>query len=223
MPPRKAAETQTAGPIVLKPITLETILVPITGTTEYISHRWSEKAKRMMLEKQQSQTRAPKEAKNPEADYESSIHRLPAKFPDILGRPGIPAVSFKAAMVGACRRFDGITMVLAKTALIVIGEGPDALVPIEGEPRMREDMVRLESGVADIRYRAGFLPWSAQLMIRYDPTLLRRESVVTLVEAAGQGGVGDWRPSAPKSLTGMYGMFQVARAQVETVAKESAA
>jgi len=29
------------------------------------------------------------------------------------------------------------------------------------------------------------------------------------VDAGGNGGVGDWRPSAPKSLTGTFGRYEV--------------
>jgi len=101
-------------------------------------------------------------------------------------------------------------MTVAKIAIRVIGEGPEQLVAIEGEPHMREDMVRLENGVADIRYRAGYWPWSAILKIVYNSNILTLESLVNLVNAAGMGGVGEWRPAAPKSATGTYGTFAVA-------------
>jgi hypothetical protein len=193
------------GPaVVLKRLERVTVDVPIEGTSELITHRWSEKAKRMMLEAQMNRgTRAKKEPKNPEADYESSIYRLAD------GRCAIPATAFKAALVGAVRHFDGLTMVQAKAALFVSPEEGTDLVPIVGTPHMREDMVRLESGVADIRYRAGFWPWSATLKVTFLPHMLDVSSVFALVDAAGLGGVGEWRPSAPKSASGSYGMFRV--------------
>ena len=40
--------------------------------------------------------------------------------------------------------------------------------------------------------------------------MIDEASVIALVDAAGMGGVGEWRPSAPKSATGSYGQFRVA-------------
>lgn len=197
---------QTAVPAVsLQPLDLRYVEVPIIGETEYISHRWSEKARAMMLAAQTSKTRVKKQPKDPQADYEGSMYRLED------GRCGIPAAAFKAAIVGACRLFEGVRMTQVKTLIRVIGEGTDQLVPIDAEPHMREDMVRLETGVADIRFRAGFWPWSASIQIRYIASAIGLGSVVNLLDAAGQGGVGEWRPSAPKSATGSYGTFRVVR------------
>jgi hypothetical protein len=191
-----------APAVVLRPLDLRNVEVTVVGVTEYVSHKWSEKAKRLMLEAQTSKTRKKKEPKDPEADYLGSIYRLP----DGKGC-GIPASAFKAAIVGACRLFDGLPMTQAKLAITVLGD----LVPIKAEPHMREDMVRLETGVADIRYRAGFFPWSAVLPIRFNAGILNIDSLIALVDAAGQGGVGEWRPSAPKSSSGTFGMFEVKR------------
>jgi hypothetical protein len=191
--------------ISLHPLDLRIVEVPVVGDTEYISHRWSEKAKAMMLAAQTSKTRVKKQPKDPQADYEGSIYRLDD------GRSGIPAAAFKVAIVGACRLFEGVKMTHVKTVIRVLGEGPEQLVPIEAEPYMREDMVRLETGVADIRYRAGFWPWAVLLRVRYVATVIDLSSVINLVDAAGQGGVGEWRPSAPKSSSGSFGTFHVER------------
>jgi hypothetical protein len=169
-------------------------------------HRWSEKAKIMMLEKQMGKSRGKKEAKDPQADYEACIYRMDD------GAPGFPAAAFKAAIVGACRLFDGLPMTQAKIAVRVEGvfnAGGECLIPIEGEPRMREDMVRLETGVADIRHRAGFPQWRATLQITFNEGVLSLEQLYNLVNAAGFGGVGEWRPSAPKGKSGSYGCFRV--------------
>jgi hypothetical protein len=37
--------------------------------------------------------------------------------------------------------------------------------------------------------------------------MLSAESVIAIVDAAGLGGVGEWRPS--KAKTGLYGTFEV--------------
>lgn len=181
-----------------------TFEVPISGTAPLIVNRWSEKAKQQMLDAQQSKVRVKKDPKDPVANFEAARNRLPD------GRDGMPATAFKAAIVGAIRLFDGLTLVLGKTVFHVIGEGPDQLVPIEyGDLTMREDTVRNASGVADLRYRPQYHPWSATLTIRTIANQFDHESVLALVDAAGIGGVGEWRPSAPKSLSGSFGTFEV--------------
>jgi hypothetical protein len=180
--------------------------IPVRGVTPLIVNRWSEKAKTMMLEAQQTKARPKKDPKDPVANFEASRYR----FPD--GRDGFPATAFKAAIVHAARLFDGITQVQLKQTIIVVGEtvGQEQLVPIEfGTVTMREDTPRNASGVADLRYRAQFWPWSAVLRVRTIGGQFDEESILTLVDAAGNGGVGEWRPTSPKSATGTYGCFEV--------------
>ncbi len=201
--PKKAENTV----VEIKPLNMQRVLVTVVGETELIVHAWSEKAKRQMLDKQMGKAKVRKEPKDPQADYESSMYR----FPD--GRYGFRSSAFKAAIVGACRLFDGLPMTRAKVAVFVEGEkvGNETLVEIQSEPHMREDMVRLETGVADIRYRAGFFPWKVTLPITFNAGLISLEQLYNLVDAAGYGGVGEWRASAPNSCTGDFGRFKVER------------
>lgn len=179
--------------------------VPITGTSPLIVNRWSEKAKQMMLDAQQSSARPKKQPKDPVANYEASKYKLPD------GRDGFPATAFKAAIVHAARMFDGITQVSLKQMVRVTGEGVEQLVPLDfGEVSMREDTPRNASGVADLRYRAQYWPWSATLHVVTIAGQFDTESILALVDAAGVGGVGEWRPTAPKSATGSFGTFEVA-------------
>jgi hypothetical protein len=190
--------------------------VPIVGYSPLIPHKWSEKARGMMREKQTSgpgAARTAKTAKNPTEDAEDSCYWLPD------GRPGMPATAFKSAIVEASRYFEGVTMTALKRIIFVEGVGPDMLVPIvtptdpeTGEPRkprMREDTPRNSGGTADLRYRYMFEDWSAVLSVRFVPQVIPGKSIFVLVDAAGRGGVGDWRPGSPKSNTGIYGTFRV--------------
>lgn len=179
--------------------------VPVVGTAPLIVHRFDEKAKQMMLDTQQGRKR-PKAHRDPQQDFENALHRLPN------GDYGFPATGFKASMVGGARYFQDkkLSMTLLKQALFVLGDGPDMLVPIESaEPKMREDTVRIGAGTSDLRYRPMFDPWSAVVQVVYLPSLMDLESIVALVDAGGLGGIGEWRPSAPKSATGVYGTFEV--------------
>lgn len=178
--------------------------VPIQGTAPLIVNRWSEKAKAQMLSAQMTRARTKREPKDPVANFEASRYR----FDDETD--GFPATGFKAAIVHATRMFDGITQVLVKQTVIVIGQGPNQLIPLTyGEMTMREDTVRNATGVADLRYRAQYWPWSAVLRVRTIAGQFDQESILSLVDAAGIGGVGEWRPTAPKSATGTYGCFEV--------------
>lgn len=209
MPPKASSITPPAegSPklIRLRRIEDSILEVRINGITPVIPHRWSAKAIRQMAEKQQSEVataRARRTPKKPEEERYDSCYWL--------GDQGaIPAVSFKAAMVGACRFFDGLTMTLAKLLLYCEGEGPEQLVAIGKEKQPREDTPRNASGTPDLRYRFQFWPWSADLRIHYLPTMIDVDSVIALLDMAGKGGVGDWRPSSPKSATGSYGQFRV--------------
>lgn len=182
------------------------LIVTVSGTAPLATHRWSEKARRMMLDAQQGKKTKVREVKDPQADFESSIYRLPD------GRPGIPAAAFKAAIVSGARMFDKqVAMTAVKQVIFVEGEGPDQLLAIEGStPELWEQMVRVASGTADIRYRARFdLPWRVTLPVRYFQSSITTESLLALIDAGGTAGVGEWRPSAPKSQTGSYGTFEV--------------
>lgn len=184
-------------------IAAETIQVPIIGVSPLIVHRFSEKAKRQMLDAMQGR-KTPKQVKDPEAEYEAAFHRLKD------GRPGFPAIGFKQATVGGARFYGkDVTMTALKQFLFFRGEpGADGqqLVAIEGEPRMREDPVPVGRGGRDLRYRPEFPEWSALLVVTYVTSSLTRGSVLSLIDAGGLGvGVGEWRPQRD----GDFGTFQI--------------
>ena len=198
-----AQRNQGSGAIHIATQRIDTIEVTVEGISPLIVSRFDEKAKEQMLAAQQTKTRKAKEPKDPEKEFERRRYRLPD------GRDGFPAAGFKGAIVGGTRLFDGVTLVGTKIQVYVHGEGTEQLVAIDGLCTMREDAVRLSTGVADLRYRPMYWPWSAHLSIDFMPAQLSAESVLALVEAGGWGGVGEWRPSAPKSLTGTYGRFTI--------------
>ena len=71
---------------------------------------------------------------------------------------------------------------------------------------MREDMVRVGMGVADIRYRGEFKTWSAEFSVRYNASAISLEQLVNLFNLGGFAcGIGEWR--AEKG--GTYGMYHV--------------
>lgn len=132
-------------PISIPKIDVRQMEITLIGDSPLICHRWSEKAKKEMLDKQMKKAKTAKTAKDPEADYKASLYPLDKGY-------GFPCVAFKSAAVGACRFSDGMKMTEARGAFHVVGE----LAPIDGTPTMREDMVRVGMGTADIRFRGEF-------------------------------------------------------------------
>jgi hypothetical protein len=175
---------------------IEEVTFRITGISPLICHRWSEKAKKEMLNKQMKKAAPAKAAKDPTADYLESLY--PLEHGDGYG---FPAIGFKAAMVRAGTYLD-LKMTFLRGAFHVPGE----LVKIEGEPKMREDMVRLQGSTADIRYRGEFFPWAAELPIIFNARVISAEQLANLVLTAGFSvGVGEWRPERD----GSYGMWEM--------------
>jgi hypothetical protein len=189
---------QTEQLVELKKINIQTIVLELVGDSSLIVHAWSAKAKKEMLDKQMKKAKTAKVAKNPEQDYEDAFYRLED------GTPGFPAIGFKAAAVSAAGRFsDGLKMTEMRGAFHIEGE----LIPIIGKPNMREDMVRIGKGVADIRYRPEFKNWRVELTIRYNADKISVDQIMNMFNLAGFGvGVGEWRPEKD----GLHGMFHVA-------------
>jgi hypothetical protein len=198
---KAAKENRAPTVITLPPLDIKILHVRIVGESPLICHRFSEKAIRIMLGKQMGEATAGREKKDPQADYESSLYTF--KDDDGNTRYGFPAIAFKNAAVEACTSTGkSITKVAARQAFHVLGE----LVEIEGTPQMRQDMVRLASGVADVRFRGEFVEWAATLRIKYNARVLSPGQIINLINLAGFAvGVGEWRPEK----NGQYGRFMV--------------
>ena len=178
--------------IEIPPLNLQRFQLRITGETPLLVHKWSDKAKREMLDAQMKRATGAKKAKNPQEDYENSMHRMSD------GEIGVPVMWFKNAGVGECRFIPNITMVAAKQLFYVEGidrnDDGEELVKLDGEPEMNEAMVRVGMGKADIRYRAMFRKWACTITILHDADLITAEQIVNLLSRAGfHGGVGERR------------------------------
>lgn len=195
---------KTESVVEIKKIFIKSVVVELESDSPLIVHAWSEKAKREMLDKQMKKAAGPKRAKDPEQDYQDAFYRLPN------GKPGFPVIAFKAAAVNAAIRFTSKilkgTEVRGFFRIQGVQSEQGELVEIIGEPRMREDMVRIAGGTADIRYRPEFVKWGVKLNILYNPDMISLEQLFNLFNMAGFGvGVGEWRPEKD----GQYGMFHV--------------
>lgn len=185
--------------IVIPPVKTALFTLGIKGTTPLIVHKFSTKAKNMMLDKQTGKARQKKAPKVPEDDFRACLHVISE------GKYGFPASGLKKAAVNACRYVEGINMTFAQGAFHVVGD----LLEIQGsEPNMREDVVRLPGirPVADIRYRAEFKKWRIEVPIRFNTAAITPEQLVNLFSVAGFAvGIGEWRPAK----SGSFGMFEI--------------
>lgn len=202
-------KANTENMVVIPEIQLNTMNLTVVGDSPLIVHAWSEKAKRMMLQKQMKQATTGREAKDPWMDYCESMYWLdgmpeyPTEEDVANGRFGFPACAFKAAAVDAGYQ-QGILAkkTTARGGFHILGD----MVEIKGRPEMREDMVRLNGMTSDIRYRAEFKEWEADLTIRYNPKVFSAEQIVNLLNYGGfANGVGEWRPEKD----GSFGTFHV--------------
>lgn len=214
--------------IIIKPPDIGFIDVPIIGIDPLLIHAWSQKARQKMLDAQQQEpgTKAKKarEKRDPVADYNGARY----VFRDGKNEwDGIPAVAFKASMVGACRQINGLPMTEARRALFVRYDGvthyfsPNScrteigLVRIYGEPQMREDTARNSDGGTDLRFRPQYWPWRATLKIEFNASKFSPDAIVNLVATAGYWeGVGEWRPGSKESNSGQLGRWKVDESKI---------
>src|SRR5215467_11575620 len=102
--------------IELHRLDIKNLQLRLIGDSPLICHRWSDKAKKQMLDQQMKKAKAKRAAKDPEQDFLDSLYQLPdAGY-------GFPAVAFKAAAVDACSHVDGVTKVEARGAFHIHGE-----------------------------------------------------------------------------------------------------
>jgi len=222
MAAKKAEET-----IVIRPIQVKRVPIRIIGDTPLIVHAWSEKAKRMMLETQTKTTKTrAKEKRRPFMDFVDSMYWLSEKpladTDDDLEDDFLKAVAsgackwgfksnaIKQAANSAAYRNGWVKNQMAlRGAYFVRGLHSNDFFEIQGSiPEMREDMVTVGMGSADLRYRAEFKNWYADLIIEYNENgNMTLDQIVNCIQAGGFScGIGEWRPEKD----GDHGMFHVA-------------
>ena len=218
--PRTSATGNTPGKEYDIPaINTKKLPFTIIGDSPLIMHKWSEKAKKQIRD---AQTKQPKtkghDIRNPYEDLIDSIYWLEGapkeKTEDGFAKAiangakfGFPAVAVKAAAVAAGYRA-GVTKDKVSQSGMIPVDGE--FIEIQGTPGIREDMVRVNNGGADLRYRGEFKNWSAEIEVSYNASALSAEQVVNLFNLGGfVCGIGEWRPEK----SGEYGRFHVATAE----------
>lgn len=172
-------------------------VIKVKSTSSLITHPFGQKALKSIQDKQGGKAKSAKhDVRDPQQEYHDSMYIKDD------GSFGFPAIGFKSAVVTAANDA-GIQKVLARRAFHVVG---DELVTIEGEPVMRTDRVTIGMGTTDIRYRAEFKEWTADIPIEFNEGVISLEQLANLFRIAGFGvGVGEWRPER----NGIHGTWEV--------------
>lgn len=174
------------------------VCLELVGTADLIQNNFSQKAVEQMLRKHMGIT-VTRERKNPRQCIED------AKILNVKETICIPPTWVKNAMLTAATHTKTLKKTQLRTTLFVVGQS----IPLQFKdmvPRM--DMVRT-SGMTrqpDIRFRPAFTDWSVKVLIEFSDAL-PVQSVVDLVNRAGSGGFGEWRPER----NGTFGTFRVVR------------
>ena len=212
--------TKSSEILEIKPIKIVKTTVRIKGTSPLIMHAWSEKAKREMLEKQMKTTKTTaKTAKNPVEDFIRSLYWLtpmPETFTEEAfekaiadgARFGFPVTGIKQAAISASYRLGWTKDKMSLRGVFFIDGDENQMIEIHSDPPiMREDMVKIAGGTADIRYRGEFRNWYADLDISLNENgQYTLEQIINIINAGGYTcGIGEWRPERD----GQYGMFIV--------------
>lgn len=220
-----AVKKETATLVEIKPRNVKLIPIKIIGDTPLIVHAWSEKAKKMMLEAQMKTTKTKaKDIRNPFDEFIQSMYWLtevpestPEAFEEAIkkgARFGFPLTGIKQGANSAAYRQGWVKNQMElrgsyflKPAHDISGFGDMAEIISPEPPVMREDMVRIGNGSADLRYRGEFRNWSMEFIMEYNASgNMTIEQILNCIDAGGfVCGIGEWRPEKD----GDYGRYHL--------------
>lgn len=206
--------------IEIRPLDIKRVKVRITGDTPLIVHAWSEKAKRQMLEAQMKTTKTKaKDVRDPFDDFVQSLYWLegkpeestPEAFENAINNGakwGFPVGAIKQAGNSAAYRLGWVKNQMQLRGSYFLQTEFGDMAEIKGSiPEIREDMVRIGMGSADLRYRGEFKNWYMDMTLEYnasgDMTL---EQILNVINAGGYTcGIGEWRPEKD----GSFGKYHI--------------
>lgn len=192
------AAMASAQSLVIAQPTILSVGLEVEGTADLIQNRFSQKSVEMMLRKHMGIS-VQRESKKPREVLED------ATVYNIDGKVAMPPTTFKMAMLGAASQLKGLKKTELRMALFIQGNS----VPITYSAMVPRMDIARTSGIGrvpDVRFRPSFQNWKARMIIQFTDTLTV-QTVVDLLNRAGNGGVGEWRPQK----NGTFGTFRVSR------------
>ena len=206
-----AKQNISENAVVISAPNFRTAEFKITGTAPYVQLKFSEKTKNQLLEKMATEGAA-KKGKKGVRNYDDEFKQ--AMYESEKGWRGIPASSFRNAIISACRTVN-FKMTLAKLSVFIEADGFDKydgtpLIKIEGTPEKVQHAVRNATGVVDFRTRAMWKKWSAVVRVKYDADQFNQNDVANLLMRVGvQVGIGEGRPDGKQSAGMGWGLFSL--------------
>lgn len=202
----------------ISPPNIKTACFTIEGMAPLVIHRFSAKAKNMMLDKMREGSTAKKGKKREPLDEEATFNQSRYISPE--GWDGFNVASVRCALISACRLV-GFKMTLAKLSLFVEADGRDKDEPqfgliriLKAKPVMQQDIARVETGQAYVTIRSAYHDWSAKLRVRFDADQFTVGDVSNLLARAGaQVGIGEGRPDSKNSAGMGWGVFRIVNEQ----------
>lgn len=185
----------------------------IAGTAPLVMNKFSNKARRQIMDTQaagsQARSKKQREAKDFDAVCDDAVHYSSE------GWVGIPASAFRAAMISACRLV-GFKMTLAKLSVFIKADGYDRddgtpLVRLIADDYERVDHpVRNATGVVDIRSRPMWRKWKAVVTVSWDGDQFDLKDIANLLMRVGaQVGLLEGRPDSRASAGMGWGTFEL--------------
>lgn len=164
---------------------------------------------------QKSRTRK-KNIPTREEECARSLYRAPD------GKIGMPSFAVWRSLVNAGKQFPGRFTKRGNASReiasgLVVLPGPDAILPllINGKQATEKDFIpdtraaRNSDGTSVMRSRPRFHNWSIAVEAEIDPEMVNPDMLPELLYIAGRReGIGDFRPSAPKS-PGPFGRYKL--------------
>ena len=188
--------------IVVQSLNVKAMTVIVQGVegSSFISHRLAPESVSSFTSRETGKSKK-KELRDYDAEYESCFYYTED------GKHGIPAAAFMSAMLQACTDLE-VAKTQIKRNVKLLGD----IFEIENStPKRRVDNPRRSgmNSTPDVRHRPEFYDWECELMVQFNASNVTPDQIINLINHAGFSvGVGDWRPSAPKS-SGNHGMFKV--------------
>ena len=212
--------TKKEETVQIKPLDIQRVNIRIVGDTPLIVHAWSDKAKKMMLDAQTGATKtSAKEKRDPFDDFIQSLYWLEGKpeksTPEAFMKAvekgakwGFPVGAIKQAANSAAYRLKWVKNQMELRGSYFLNTEYGDMCEIKGSvPEIREDMVRIGMGSADLRYRGEFKNWYADMTLEYNASGgMSLEQIINCINAGGYVcGLGEWRPEKD----GSFGKFHI--------------
>lgn len=213
-------KTKTEEIVEIRALNIKKVKIRIVGDTPLIVHAWSDKAKKMMLDAQQRTTKtSAKPIRDPYDEFVNSMYWLTEKPESTVeafeaavaagAKWGFPVGAIKMAGNSTAYRNGWVKNQMQLRGAYFLETEFGDMAQIEGDtPIIREDMVRIGMGSADLRYRAEFRNWSMSMNLVYNADgEVTLEQIYNVLNSGGYScGIGEWRPEKD----GTFGRYHIA-------------